>query len=276
MSTRKCVKLVAGLCTVPFSNQSHHQLSAESMNYTWALPPLREVKTCLCVWSSLTPSQMRVWGNPPSCPLCYCCCCVLFAQVDRLWDPPLLRPQYDGPRGPAHCHVPHGLLHHGWHRFGNLPGSLPRGGVDGSTRRAAHLHDHNSLGLPAAAGFTQLWVIPQKYRKIFNCLWSLVSLSPAKLPVLKLHLVYEAYSVKTNSTFTADLQTTGLWIQTEEDKSNFSFSAAFILMPKMTNRHILSAPAVSVTSISARVGGKLNSNFIPIFLHGWYPASLVL
>lgn len=77
-------------------------------------------------------------------------------QVDRLWDPPLLRPQYDGPGGSAHRFVSRGLLHYGWHRRGNLPGALPRRGVDGSAWGAAHLHDHNSPGIPTTAGFTQL------------------------------------------------------------------------------------------------------------------------
>lgn len=95
----------------------------------------------------------------------------VFVQADRLRDPPLLRPQYDGPRGPAHCFVPRGLLHYGWHRRGNLPGALPHGGVDGSAWRAAHLHDHNGPGITATAGFTQLWVITRRNRpdcKLFD------------------------------------------------------------------------------------------------------------
>lgn len=87
---------------------------------------------------------------------------VSFVQADRLRDPPLLCPQHDGPRGSAHSFVSCGLLHYGWHRRSNLPGTLPRGGVDGSAWRAAHLYDHNSTGIPATAGFTQLWVFPQK------------------------------------------------------------------------------------------------------------------
>lgn len=83
-------------------------------------------------------------------------------QPDRLRDPPLLCPQYDGPRGPAYRSVPRRLLHYGWHRRGNLPSTLPRGGTDGTSWRAPHLHDHNSPGITATTGFTKLWVITQR------------------------------------------------------------------------------------------------------------------
>lgn len=73
-------------------------------------------------------------------------------QPDGLWDPPLLRPQHDGPGGPAHGPVPRRLLHHGWHRRGNLPGPLPRRGADGTPRGAAGLHDRDGPGVSAAAG----------------------------------------------------------------------------------------------------------------------------
>lgn len=79
-------------------------------------------------------------------------------QPDRVRDPPLLCPKYDGPRGPAHCSVPRRLLHNGWHRRGNLPGPLPCCGVDGTPWRSSHLHDHNSAGVAAAAGSTKPWV----------------------------------------------------------------------------------------------------------------------
>ncbi|XP_035503982.2 uncharacterized protein LOC118318443 isoform X2 [Scophthalmus maximus] len=74
---------------------------------------------------------------------------------DRLRDPPLLRPQHAGPGGAAHRAVPRGLLHHGRHRGGHLPGRVPRRGADGTPRRAPHLHDHHGPGVTAAAGFTQ-------------------------------------------------------------------------------------------------------------------------
>lgn len=81
--------------------------------------------------------------------------CVLLLQADRLWDPPLLRSQYDGPGGSAHCFVPCRLLHNGRYCCSNLPGALPGGGVDGSAWRPAHLHDHNGTGIPTTAGVTQ-------------------------------------------------------------------------------------------------------------------------
>lgn len=124
------------------------------MNYTWAHPPERHEDMYVRVkphW----PRSRRMSQVPPPCPPSNCAS-VLFVQADGLRDPPLLRPQYDGPGGSAHRFVPRRLLHDGWHRCGDLPGGLPRGGVDGSAWRAAHLHDHYSPGLPTTAGFTQL------------------------------------------------------------------------------------------------------------------------
>lgn len=118
--------------------------------------PQREDEDMFCERSAHSAPWRTHVSGAASLSVFLLCLCVLFAQADGLWDPPLLRPQYDGPGGPAHRSVPRGLLHYGWHRRGNLPGGLPRGGVDGSARGAAHLHDHNSPGIATTAGFAQL------------------------------------------------------------------------------------------------------------------------
>lgn len=124
-----------GLYRSFFFNQRWHLFCWESMKFIIS-PPLRDIRI-----SSL-----------------FVCVFGFFAQADRLWDPPLFRSQYDGPGGPAHCSVPRRLLHYGWHRCGNLPGAVSRGGVDGSAWRPAHLHDNNGAGIATTAGSTQLWV----------------------------------------------------------------------------------------------------------------------
>lgn len=106
------------------------------------------------------------------------------SQADRLWDPPLLRPQHGGPRGPGDHHVPQllcRLLHHGWHRCGVLHGPVPSGGPDGSARRPPHVYDHHSPGVAAAAGPAQLSVLNARTATDFSlrCIYCLVTLCVA-------------------------------------------------------------------------------------------------
>lgn len=99
-------------------------------------------------------------------------CCAVCQLANRLWDPPLFRPQHDGPRSPGNHHVPQllcRLLHHGRHRCGILPGAVPGGGPDGTTGWPSHVHDHHCSGITVAAGPAQLageiqW--PSEYRKL--------------------------------------------------------------------------------------------------------------
>lgn len=79
--------------------------------------------------------------------------------ANRLWDPPLLRPQHDGPRGSGDDNVPQllcRLLHHGGHCCGILHGAVPGGWPDGPARWPSHVYDHHCPGFTAAAGPAQL------------------------------------------------------------------------------------------------------------------------
>lgn len=146
VSTRKCVAFVVPACTVPLLITANIRC-VESMNYTWA--GLQRMKTYSNLTCPVADACFRWHLIGHSLILWFC----LDVQSDRLWNSPLLRSQYDGPRGSAHGFVPCWLLHHGGHRRGNLSSTMPCGRADGSAWRAAHIHDHNSPGITAAAGF---------------------------------------------------------------------------------------------------------------------------
>lgn len=88
--------------------------------------------------------------------------CTRSSQADRLWDPPLLCTQHDGPRTWGLQYVPQllcKLLHQGSHYSCLLSGPLPSGGPDGSTEWSSNVYDHHCPGITAAAGPAELWVL---------------------------------------------------------------------------------------------------------------------